>query len=188
MTRRESDSVLEICSSRAAIIVCIGEARVLDALAPGSGAASFRVASDERWLVGPVTIAVELLARTRAQLTPIGLSALAVDVTDGWAVWTISGPGTDEVWARLSENRVPSARPAFVQGAVAGIPCKAIVQDGRIHFFTPAPVGHHLPQRILEACPDLGPRMAAATDLILDTSVTAPTNVPPGFAPQGARP
>jgi hypothetical protein len=179
--------VLEICPARAAVIVCIGKAGVLDAIAPGSGAASFRVAADERWLVGPATIAVELLARTRTQFTTVGLSALAVDMTDGWAVWTISGPGTDEVWARLSENRVPTTRPAFVQGAVAGVPCKAIVLDGRIHFFIPAPVGHHLPHRILEACPDLAPRMIAATDLILDASAPAPTGVSRGGAQQGAR-
>jgi hypothetical protein len=168
--------VLEIRPSRAVIILCMGDARAWD-VAPRAGATVCRVAQDERWIVGPAGAADELWAWAAAQAQTIGPSAYAVDVTDGWTVWTITGSGTDEAWARLSENRVPPGRPAFVQGAVATIPAKAIVQDGCIHFFTPSPLGHHLPRRILEACADLAPQMTSAADLNIDAAAVAPLGV-----------
>jgi hypothetical protein len=169
--------VLEIRPARAAIILCMGDAGVWAARTPRSMAAVFRVAPDERWVVGPARSGADLAAWAREQTEAIGPSAYAVDVTDGWAVWTVAGDRVSEVWARLSENPVPPGRPAFVQGAVAMIPAKAIVQDGCIHFFVPSPLGHHLPQRVLEACADLAPQMAAPADLAIDAAAVAPLGV-----------
>jgi hypothetical protein len=172
-----SDSVLDIHPSRAAIILCLGDALGWDGASPRSGATICRVAPDERWLVGPAQSADELLRWAVARAESIGPTAYAIDVTDAWAVYTVVGSGTDEVWARLSENRVPPGRPAFVQGAVATIPAKAIVQDGCIHFFTPSPLGHHLPNRITEACGDLKPQISGPAELVIDTAVVAPLGV-----------
>lgn len=171
--------MLDIRASRAAIVLCLGDAQVLDTLVPGTGAASFRIAADEQWLIGPAHMAIEMLASATAQCRAARSSALAVEMTDGWAVCTIPGPSVDEVWARLSENRLPPARPAFIQGAVASVPAKAIVQDGCIHVFTPAPMGHHLPQRILEACADLMPRMSSDEELTLDSAATGRVSAAP---------
>jgi|SRR5579862_3540742 len=180
------DSVLEIRPSRAAIILCMGDAKLWDTVSPAPNATVCRIARDERWLIGPARSAGELLAWAVAQTATMGPAACAVDVTDGWAVWTITGSGIEEVWVRLSENQVPPGRPAFVQGAVATIPAKALVQDGCIHFFTPSPLGHHLPLRIQEACPDLSPRIQEAADLTIDAAAVAPFGASSG-ATAGAR-
>jgi hypothetical protein len=174
----ERDSVLDIRASRAAIVLCLGDVHVLDTLVPSPGAACFRIAADERWLVGPAHMATEMLASATAQFQTARSAALAVEMTDGWAVCTISGPDVEEVWARLSENRLPQTRPAFIQGAVASVPAKAIVQDGCIHVFIPAPLGHHLPQRILEASADLMPRMTGDQELTLESAATNRDSAP----------
>jgi len=179
-------SVFEIRPSRAVIILCMGDARAWDGVAPRAAVTVCRIAQDERWIVGPARSADELLAWATGHAQAVGPSVYAVDVTDAWTVWTIAGTGTDEAWARLSENRVPPGRPAFVQGAVATIPAKAIVQDGCIHFFTPSPLGHHLPRRILEACADLAPQMTSAADLSIDAAAVAPLAVA-SLSPPGVR-
>ena len=45
----------------------------------------------------------------------------------------------------------------FLQGAIAGIPAKVLVTATGFQVFVPAPVGHHLHDRLLEACVDLAP-------------------------------
>ena len=129
MTHTASDSVLEIRPSRAAIILCMGEAHRWDAAPPAPDSIVCRVATDERWIIGPARDTSALLSRAVGHANSIGPAAYAVDVSDAWAVLTIEGSETAEVWARLSENRIPSGRPAFVQGAVATIPAKALIQD-----------------------------------------------------------
>lgn len=178
--------MLEIRPARAAIILCMGDARAWSALTPRTSAAVYPIASDERWIVGPARMSDQLLAWANDQVKTIGPTAYAVDVTDAWTAWTVAGAAADEVWARLSENPVPPGRPAFVQGAVAMVPAKAIVQEGAIHFFVPAPVGHYLPQRILEACADLAAQMGTATDLTIDAAAVAPRGLGSGVL-SGAR-
>lgn len=165
--------MLEIRPARAVIVLCLGDARAWSAVRPRLGAVC-QIAPDERWVVGPARFAGELVAWARERAQAIGAPAFAIDVTDAWTVWSVSGIGIDELWARLSENPVPPGRPAFVQGAVASMPAKAIVQDGCVHFFVPSPLGHHLPQRIQEAGVDLGPQVAAPADLAIDAAAVAP--------------
>ena len=159
--------MLEIRPVRSTIIACLGSDRVWNDLAGGPGTAVYRVAQDERWLVGPAARQPELLARAQASAAAAGLEALAVDVSDAWSVLTVEGARADEMWRRLSENPLPTSRPAFVQGALATITAKAIVEDGRIHCFTPSPLGHHLPRRVLEACRDLKAQVQPLGDLRL---------------------
>jgi hypothetical protein len=132
--------VVEVTESRAAIIACLDTAEVLDRIPGHAGAFHARVAPEELLLVGP------------------GSSGLAIDVTDAWSVCTVAGPDAAEVWARLSENRLPDERPAFVQGAVASVPAKTIAADGEIHVLTPSNLGHHLPHQIFGQCRDLAPQ------------------------------
>ena len=186
MIPRECGSVLEIRPARATIVLCMGDARAWPTAGPRTTAAVYSIAADERWVVGPARVGDQLVAWAREQVQAIGKTAYAIDVTDAWSVWTVVGAAVEEVWARLSENPVPPGRPAFVQGAVAMVPAKAIVQEGTIHFFVPAPVGHYLPQRILEACADLQPRMGPATDLAIDAAAVAPRGVVSGVM-SGAR-
>jgi hypothetical protein len=125
------------------------------------------------WLIGPASSAAVLMAHAEDHLRRAGTSGLAVDLSDGWSALTVHGDVTDRVWERFSENAVPADRPAFVQGAVAGVAAKAIVVDSLIHFLVPAPQRHHLPHRILHGCADLSPRMLDAADFVLHPGTPA---------------
>jgi len=153
--------VLDLAESRAAIIACLDSAAVLDCLPDHAAVFRARVAPDELLLVGPATAATDLLAHAAAHLREAGAMGLAIDVTDAWSVCTVTGDAIAAVWARLSENRLPDERPAFVQGAVASIPAKAIIGDSQIHVLTPSSLGHYVPHRILDACRDLAPHVSA---------------------------
>ncbi|MEK6611732.1 MAG: hypothetical protein AABZ29_02990 [Gemmatimonadota bacterium] len=159
--------MLEIRQSRSAIVSCLDERGVLDGMPDFAGAFKARTATDELWLIGPASSAGALLAHATDHLVRAGTSGLAVDVSDGWSVLTVQGAGTAQVWERFSENPIPAGRPAFVQGAVAAVPTKAVIFDSCIHFLIPAPLGYHLPHRILHGCADLAPRMADPADFVL---------------------
>jgi hypothetical protein len=148
------------------------EGRVLDSMPEFAGAFQARTAPDELWLIGPASSARDLFAHARRHLSRVGSWGLAVDVSDAWSVLTVQGTGTASVWERFSENPIPAVRPAFVQGAVATVPAKAVLSDYCIHFITPAPLGYHLPRRILQACRDLAPRMTDPSDFALHSAAS----------------
>ena len=49
---------------------------------------------------------------------------------------------------RLAEWEMPTARPAFAQGAVAGIPTKLWFEEKRVLFVVPTPYAHELEERL----------------------------------------
>jgi hypothetical protein len=159
--------VLELTSSRAAIISCLDEPHVLDGMPDFKGAFKARTAPDELWLIGPASAAADLLAHGARHLESAASHGLAVDVSDGWSVLTVRGSEVSLVWERFSENPIPEGRPVLVQGAVAMVATKAIVFDTRIHFVNPAPLGYHLPRRILNGCGDLAPRLTDPAEFAL---------------------
>jgi hypothetical protein len=169
--------VVEITESHAAIIACLDTAEVLDRIPDHGGAFHARVACEELLLIGAATEAAELLAYATACLARAGSFGLAVDVSDAWSVCTVTGADAAEVWARLSENRLPDERPAFVQGAVASVPAKAIAGDGEIHVITPSNLGHHVPHRIFGVCRDLAPQAGAPRQFAVRCA--APAAAPP---------
>jgi hypothetical protein len=163
----ENDSVLEIRPAEATIVACLGPESAWRALDGDAGAAIFRVAEDERWLVGSAEQRDHLMQAADRCARAVGATALAVDVTDAWAVCSVIGDEAHEAWTRVSENPLPRERPGFVQGSLATIPGKTIVQERRLDCFTPSPLGHHLPRRLLEACADLGAQLLPATRLMV---------------------
>lgn len=160
--------MLEITHSRTAIVSCMDEHSVLDDMPDFITAFKARIAPDELWFIGPASSACALMVHASGYLDRSGSSGLAVDVSDGWSVLTVKGAGSEQVWERFSENPIPAGRPAFVQGAVAAVPAKAVIFDSLIHFLTPAPLGYHLPHRMLHGCADLDPRMAEPVDFVLN--------------------
>ena len=149
--------MLELTASRAAIVSCLDEGHVLDGMPDFEGAFKARTAADELWLIGPASSAAALLAHAARYLASAASHGLAVDLSDGWSVLTVRGSEVRLVWERFSENPIPEGRPVLVQGAVATVATKAIVFDTHIHFLNPAPLGYHLPSRILNGCADLAP-------------------------------
>jgi hypothetical protein len=150
--------VLEVERADAAILLCLAREEALDALRPQGESLRCRVAADELLLVylgGSPNV-----AGAQAALEPGG--GLVLDHTDAFAVWTLAGDDAGEAFARLSAIELPSERPAFVQGAVAGVAAKVVVEVGRIHVLVSSALVHHLRERVRAACADLELRSAEA--------------------------
>jgi len=153
--------VVDLIPSEAAVVVCLADRATLDALAASHGGVT-RVAPDELWLVGPRTRRAALLAAARER---VGSKGLVVDQSDGWSVWTVQGEDRLEIPRRLMFAAIPDHRPAFVQGAITGVAGKVLYESGRLHLFVPAPVGHHLADRIAAVAEDLSLTIQPAAPL-----------------------
>jgi len=163
--------VLERTRSRSVIVSCLDDEAALATMPPCAHAIAVRIASDEIWLVGPASRAEPILAHAQRHLDRPGGYGVATNVTDAWSVMTVSGSDVTRLWERLSENPLPVERPGFAQGAIAFVGAKAIVFDDRIVFFTPAPQGYHLEQRIMRGCADLSPQVTEDRDLAIEPAV-----------------
>jgi hypothetical protein len=135
--------VLELALSSPRVLAWLGPRAVLDAVMHTD---SYRIASDELLVVSWDEPCPD---------PPPGVMLVA-DQAGGFACWTLSGPDAEEAFARLSELELPSPRPGFLQGAVAGVPAKVIAGGDLIHVLVSSSLRHHLRERVLEACPDLG--------------------------------
>jgi hypothetical protein len=131
--------VLEMRRSEPRVVRCLARPETLDALPETAGVHAYRVAPDELLLIG-------------LQAEPDLPGGLAVDETGGWAAWTLSGPDAVEALGRLSA--LPPG-PGFLQGAVAGVPAKAILGEAEIHLLVAASLAHHVEERLSAACSDL---------------------------------
>lgn len=140
--------MLELVSTRASIVACFASTRALDAVSAGA-ATTCRVAPDEAMLVGEAT-AVDSLVRAVNRLVSDDADALVVDVTDGWAVWTLRGDGSRAAFARLSALELPGE--GYVQGDVANVPVRVIARRDVLHLLVPAMWGAYLRERILDRC------------------------------------
>jgi len=146
--------VLELSATRASVIGCYAAPEALEALATIENATSCRVAADEVMLIAEPGSAEELV-RTAAHLTTgADPDAVALDTTDGWAIWTLAGDGTREAFTHLSAVTLPAE--GFVQGAVAHVPVKVVVLPDRLHLLVPSMWHEHLRERILHDCASLG--------------------------------
>lgn len=154
--------MLDLIPAEASVVACLADRETLDGLASRHRSA-VRVAPDELWLIGPRAGRTDLLTAARDQL---GSRGLAVDQTDGWAVWTVEGDDRLEIIRRLMFAAVPDHRPAFVQGAITGVGGKVLYESGRLHLFVPAPVGHHVIDRIVTVGADLAPVIQPAAPLV----------------------
>lgn len=158
--------MLRLIPANAAIVACVAKREVLegaDLTGPGLTA---RVAPDELWLIGRLDQRAACLDLARAAF---GATGLVVDQTDGWWVVTASGDEYLEVPRRLMFASVPEARPALVQGAVTGVPGKVFYETSRLHLFVPAPVGHHLMERLAAVTNDLAVQLESPTALMVET-------------------
>jgi sarcosine oxidase gamma subunit len=151
-------SVVELRSVRVSVIEILASASACDGLAEaGIGGANLaRVAPDELLVIGDEggpALAADVFAK--AVDDP---HALVLDVTDGWSTWAIEGAGVAEVIARLSELRLPER--GFVQGAVANMPAKVLVDLNRITVLVPSMLGAAFRERVVHDGRHLGVREA----------------------------
>jgi hypothetical protein len=150
--------VLELRPSRSAVVRCYGESRALDAF-PSLGAQTGRIAADELWLIAPAPGGADLAARARSYLAGADPEGLVVDHSEAWGTWTLTGD-TRGALARVTDFPLPET--GFVQGAVAQVPAKLLLERDRVQLVVPIQLSHHIAHRIVEACSDLGANVVEA--------------------------
>ena len=127
--------MLELRRGEAHVVRCLARPDIARRRRRRPGIEACRVAPDELLLIGgpaELDLAGEAWPWTRA---------------DGWAAWTLSGPGALEAFARLSV--MPPDRSGFLQGAVAGVPAKVIVGEAeRPRCSWPRRSRHHVEERV----------------------------------------
>jgi hypothetical protein len=107
--------------------------------APGAG----RVAPDEVIVRGPIAEDIRRAVRT------VDPDALIREATEGWAEIVIDGGDARDVFARLSELRLPDG-PGYVQGDVASVVARVFVEQDEIRVLVPAYWESHLRRRVQE--------------------------------------
>jgi hypothetical protein len=109
-----------------------------DAAERSSGVSAIRVTDREVMIVGDADVAAIRAA--------IDDRALVSDVSDGWSALVIEGTDAPEAFARLSELRLPAS--GWIQGDVARVAAKVLVEPGRLTLLVPAHLGAHVEERI----------------------------------------
>lgn len=130
------------------IVAVLASQQGCDRVADLPGA--FRVAPTEVMVVGQAS--VEVLERAVRAEDP---DALVLEVSDGWALVPLEGPGAREAFTRLSELALPEE--GFVQGEVARIGARVLVHEGRIDLLVPAMLEAHVRERVAADCAGLLP-------------------------------
>jgi hypothetical protein len=105
--------------------------------APGAG----RVAADEVFVRGP--IAEDL----RAAVQTVDPDALIRESTEGWEPVVLEGDEARDVFARLSDLRLPDGS-GYVQGDVARVAARVFAEDDALHLFVRAQWGAYLRRQI----------------------------------------
>jgi hypothetical protein len=69
-----------------------------------------------------------------------------MDTTDGWFSLTIQGEDTGSAFGSLS--RLELSDRGFIQGEVAHVGAKIVVEDSGVRILVPAALEHHLRSRV----------------------------------------
>ena len=159
--------MLEFAPIQASVVRCFADPPALDQLPAIPDAIPLRIAGDELMLLTAASKGAGALARATAHLASADPQGVALEQTSGWKLWALRGSDAAEAMARLCANRLPDERPGFLQSAVGDVPAKVLVTSKAIYVMVPAPYGHHLHERITEACADLAPAERPAEPLTL---------------------
>jgi sarcosine oxidase gamma subunit len=138
-----------------------GPPEALDKLTPPPGVRAGRVAGDEVLWVGERARAGELAETLGAELSGHGNRATVVDHSDGYALFSLTGPDRAELFARLSSIRVPAV-DAFVQGNFAGVPARTFRSADRLEVIVTSDVAWFVSGRLEHAAHDLAARTGAS--------------------------
>lgn len=128
---------------------CLARPEALDALSLPESATACRVAPDELLVLREG--GAGLAAALQAGLAAADPHALVLDHSDAFAAFALAGPDAADAFALLSSLPLPDVRPAFLQGAVAGVPAKVVAEPARLLVLVPSTLGHQLAERFAEA-------------------------------------
>lgn len=111
----------------------------LDELDLPREAVALRFAADELFVTPPLVDLSTLLAADA--------HAIAIDDAAFSGAWIQERVALD-LLERHCQWPIPTARPAFAQGAVAGIATKLWLDEGRVLFVVPTPFAHEMEERL----------------------------------------
>jgi hypothetical protein len=145
--------VAELVATRAAAIGVHSSPEALDALTV-DGAVLLRPAPDEAMLLAPPGDALRVLETTSSRVAEQDPTALVLDETDGWSIWTLVGEDPHAAFARISALSPPAS--GTTQGEVAHLPARVVVTPGAIHIVVASMWSDALRDLIVDACPEVG--------------------------------
>lgn len=136
-----------------AVVLCSAEAAALDALvAPGHGARILRTADDEALFVCQPAVATDVVREIADRIAALDGDALVLDMTDGWAAWSLVGNDAAHALSYLSQlDAPPDGR--FVQGAVAHVAAKVLGEPDGLTILVPAYWREYLRERAARDAP-----------------------------------
>ncbi len=141
----------DLTNAPVGVVTACATADALDALVVPGRATACRTADDELLLVCQPEVAHEIARETETRLTVLDPDALVIETTDAWASSILDGDDARSVFGLLSRLQLPDR--GFIQGEVAHVPAKMLVEDGRIRILVPAAIGAHLRSRIAALTP-----------------------------------
>ena len=133
----------DLSTSRPAVTVVLASSDACERVSALHGACP--VSPVEVAIVGDASITALGQAVRRADP-----DAIVRDVSDGWILHTLEGPGARNAFARLSDLELPAS--GFVQGAVARIGVRVLVEGDRVDLLVPSMMATHLRERIEDEC------------------------------------
>lgn len=112
--------------------------RAIDNLIIPGGSTALRISPDEIYVTPP------LLGTSIVKVTDP--HAIVIEEGSFAGAWVLEKEALN-LLERHADWEIPSERPAFAQGSVAGISTKLYFREGQILIVVPAPYAHELEER-----------------------------------------
>lgn len=130
------------------VVLCGASPDALDALVPpGHGARTCRTAPDEALSVCPAEVAADVARELEDRVAALDDDAVVLDVSDGWTAWRLTGPDSRDAFAYASRLALPDE--GFVQGSVAHVAAKVVVEADALTVLVPAYWHDHVRERLI---------------------------------------
>jgi hypothetical protein len=141
--------VPELRPRSVAVIVCSADAAALAALVrPGHSTRMLRTAPDEALFLSSPDVADAVTRELRDRISALDDDALVLDVSDGWAAWSITGDDTARAFSYLSALEAPEPAGA-IQGDVARVGAKVLGEEDGLTILVPAYWSEHIRERAI---------------------------------------
>jgi len=156
--------VLELTRLEVAVVGVFASPDAVTAVHAGP-ATVCRIAPDEAMVVGAAGEGEQLFAALEASVGAADRNGIVVETTDGWSAWALRGDTVAEAFSYLSELELPGSE-GFIQGAVAEVPVRVIVEPDALRLFVPAMWGAYLRERVLADCARFSVREAEPVEAV----------------------
>jgi hypothetical protein len=107
-----------------------------------------RTAPDEALFVANPAVAADVTREVEDRIAALDDDALVLDVTDGWAAWSLVGDDARRAFSFLSHLDPPAAG-TFAQGDVARVAAKVLNEPDGMTILVPAYWREHVRARAI---------------------------------------